>query len=113
MDNLLNNTRNKFKILDVLHNDLATVRTGRAAQLLVENIVINCTEILRNCESWSLLRSLQSTTDNCCTPFDGSIIGEIQRNNRNTRLNPVIDGQLIKLVFLNYLKRDVRNLFIL
>ncbi|MEK7186483.1 MAG: ribosome recycling factor [Patescibacteria group bacterium] len=101
MDNLLNNTRNKFKkILDVLHNDLATVRTGRAAPSLVENIVINCygnTQKLRVVELATI--AAVDTQTIVITPFDGSIIGEIQKGitEANIGLNPVIDGQLIRI----------------
>jgi len=42
MDQLTNDTHNKMlKVLDLLRQDLSTVRTGKAAPSLVENIVIS------------------------------------------------------------------------
>lgn len=97
----LDEVRLKFKkILDVLHNDLATVRTGRAAPSLVENIVISCygnTQKLRVVELATI--AAVDTQTIVITPFDGSIIGEIQKGitDANVGLNPVIDGQLIRI----------------
>lgn len=88
------------KILDVLRNDLATVRTGRAAPSLVENIMINCyggTQKLKVMEL-ATIGSLDSQTL-VVTPFDNSITSEIQKGiaESNVGLNPVIDGQLIRI----------------
>src|SRR5216684_832336 len=88
------------KVLEVLHADLSTVRTGRAAPSLVENIVISAyggTTQLKVVELATI-----STIDNqtlTVTPFDGSIIGEIQKGiiESGAGLNPVIDGQLIRI----------------
>lgn len=88
------------KVLDVLHGDLATVRTGRAAPSLVENIVISVyggTTKLRVLELATIATSDPQTLT--VTPFDGSIIGEIQKGilEADTGLNPTIDGQLIRI----------------
>lgn len=101
MDSLLDGTRSKMqKILEVLHNDLATVRTGRAAPSLVENIVINSyggTQKLKVVELATIATSDPQTI--VITPFDNSIISEIQKgiSEANVGLNPVIDGQLIRI----------------
>ena len=101
MDNVINDTRSKMqKILEVLRNDLATVRTGRAAPSLVENIVINAyggTQKLRVMELATIGSSDPQTL--VITPFDQSIIGEIQKGiaQANVGLNPAIDGQLIRI----------------
>jgi len=101
MDQLISETKSKMgKILDVLRTDLSTVRTGRAAPSLVENIVINAyggTQRLRVMELATIGASDSQTL--VITPFDQSIIGEIQKGiaEANVGLNPVIDGQLIRI----------------
>lgn len=88
------------KVLDVIKTDLSTVRTGRAAPSLVENITINAyggTSKMRVLEL-ATIGSLDPQTL-VVTPFDASIIGEIQKGiqEANVGLNPVIDGQLIRI----------------
>lgn len=88
------------KVLDVIKTDLSTVRTGRAAPSLVENITINAyggTSKMRVLEL-ATIGSLDSQTL-VVSPFDASIIGEIQKGiqEANVGLNPVIDGQLIRI----------------
>ena len=98
---MIADTRSKMrKILDVLRTDLATVRTGRAAPSLVENIVINAyggTQKLKVMELATIGSSDPQTL--VVTPFDNSIIGEIQKGiaEANVGLNPVIDGQVIRI----------------
>jgi len=101
MDQLIADARSKMrKILDVLRTDLATVRAGRAAPSLVENIIINAyggTQRLRVMELATITSSDPQSL--VITPFDNSIIGEIQKGiaEANVGLNPVIDGQIIRI----------------
>jgi len=101
MDQLIADARSKMrKILDVLRTDLSTVRTGRAAPSLVENIVINAyggTQRLKVMELATIGSSDAQTL--VVAPFDNSITGEIQKGiaEANVGLNPVIDGQLIRI----------------
>lgn len=97
----LNVTRSQMaRIVDVLRTDLSTVRTGRATPSIVENIVINAyggTQRLRVMELATI-----GTTDPqtiIITPFDASIIEEIQKGIMEAQvgLNPVVDGQLIRI----------------
>lgn len=88
------------KILEVLKADLSTVRTGRAAPSLVENIVINAyggTAKMRVLEL-ATVGTLDPQTL-VITPYDASIIGEMQKGiqEANVGLNPVVDGQLIRI----------------
>jgi len=88
------------KVLEILKTDLSTVRTGRAAPSLVENIVINAyggTQKLRVLEL-ATIGSLDPQTL-VVTPFDVSIIGEIQKGiqEANVGLNPVVDGQVVRI----------------
>lgn len=88
------------KILEVLKADLSTVRTGRAAPSLVENIIINAyggTSKMRVLELATVgVLDAQTIT---ISPYDASIIGEIQKGimESNVGLTPVIDGQLIRI----------------
>ena len=92
------------KVLEVIKSDLGTVRTGRATPALVENIVINAYG--GPPAGGSKMRVLELATIGALdpqtlviTPFDASIIGEIQKGiqEANVGLNPVIDGQLIRI----------------
>lgn len=97
----LQETKTKMqKVLEVLRNDLATVRTGRAAPSLVENIqilVYGGTTRMRIMELATI--STQDTHTLLIVPFDASIIGEIQKGimEANVGLNPVIDGEKIRI----------------
>lgn len=97
----LNDTKTRMqKVLEVLKADLATVRTGRAAPSLVENIVINAyggTQKLRVLEL-ATIGALDPQTL-VITPFDASIINEIQKGIQETNvgLNPVVDGQIMRI----------------
>lgn len=97
----LQETKTKMqKVLEVLRNDLATVRTGRAAPSLVENIqilVYGGTTRMRIMELAAI--STHDTHTLLIVPFDASIIGEIQKGimEANVGLNPVIDGEKIRI----------------
>lgn len=88
------------KIVEVIKNDLSTVRTGRASPSLVENITINAyggTQKLRVMELATISSSDPQTI--IITPFDASIIDEIQKGimETNVGLTPVVDGLLIRI----------------
>lgn len=88
------------KVLEVLRADLATVRVGRATPSLVENIVINAyggAQKLRVLELATIGTSDSQTL--LITPFDASIIGEIQKGiqEANVGLTPTIDGNVIRI----------------
>lgn len=101
MDPIVNQTKQKMtKVLEVLKTDLSTVRTGRAAPSLVENITISAyggTQRLKVMELATVGTSDPQTL--VITPFDNSIIGEIQKGiiEANVGLNPTIDGILIRI----------------
>lgn len=98
---LIEQTRAKMaKVIEVLKNDLSTVRTGRATPALVENIVIASyggTQRLKVVEL-AHVASLDPQTLTI-TPYDQTIIGEIQKGiqEANVGLNPVIDGVLVRI----------------
>lgn len=88
------------KILEVLKTDLGTIRTGRAAPSLVENIIVSVyggSTRLKVLEV-ATVGTLDAQTL-VITPFDNSIIGEIQKGiqDANTGLSPVVDGHVIRI----------------
>lgn len=105
MDQVAQDTRQKMqKVLEVLHGDLATVRTGRAAPSLVENLTVSAYggppaggTKLKVMELATI--SVSDSHTLLITPFDNSIIGEIQKGiqEANVGLNPVIDGQVVRI----------------
>lgn len=93
-------TEQMKKVLEVIHADLSTVRAGRATPALVENIIVSAYGGSARLKVLELatIGTLDSQTL-VITPFDGSIIGEIQKGivEAGTGLNPVIDGQVIRI----------------
>lgn len=88
------------KVMGVLQNDLATIRTGRASPSLIENLAVTVygqTTRLRIMEL-ATIGTLDSQTL-YITPFDASIIDEIQKGilASNIGLTPVVDGQGIRI----------------
>ncbi len=86
--------------LDSLRADFATVRTGKASPSLVENIVIKAyggTTPLRVMELSTI--HVQDVHTLVITPFDHSVIGEIERGIADAQvgLNPIIDGDYIRI----------------
>lgn len=101
MDLLLNNTRSHMqKALEVLHNDMSTIRTGKASPSLVENLVVSAYGGSAKMKVMELATVAATDPQTLVvTPFDPSIIGEIQKGiqESNTGLNPAIDGQVIRI----------------
>ncbi len=101
MDNIISQVRQKMqKALDVLREDFATVRTGKASPALVENIVINAyggTQALRVLELATIYIENNSTI--IISPFDKSIISEIEKGiaNANVGLNPIVDLEVLRI----------------
>jgi ribosome recycling factor len=100
MDSIQQATINMQKVLEVIKNDLSTVRAGKASPNLVENIIVGAyggTQKLKVIEL-AQINAIDSQTL-VITPYDASIIGEINKaiQESNTGLNPVIDGQVIRI----------------
>lgn len=88
------------KALEVLASDISTIRTGRAAPALVENIVISAyqgTTRLRVMELATVSASDPQTL--VIAPFDASILEEIRKGIMEAQagLNPSTDGQVIRV----------------
>jgi len=98
---LLSETRAKMaKAIEVLAEDLATVRSGRATPALIENIKISC---YTGTQELKLLELATITTQDDLTllvaPFDQTIIEEIEKGilSANLGLTAGIDGHLIRV----------------
>lgn len=101
MDTLAEETKKKIeKVLDILKGDLDTIRTGRATPSLVENIVISAYGGSAKLKVMELatVGALDVSTL-VITPFDPSIIGEIQKGIEaaNAGFTPTVDGNLIRI----------------
>ncbi len=101
MDQIAKDTQKRIdKILDVLKQDLDTVRTGRATPSLVENIVVSVYGGSTNLKVKELATITTSDTKTLVvTPFDASIINELQKGieGANVGLAPAIDGTLLRI----------------
>lgn len=101
MDPLMQNTKERMqKVLDVLKTDIASVRTGRATPSLVENIFVSVyggSTKLKVMELATISATDPQTLT--ITPFDQSIIHEIQKgiHEANTGFNPVVDTPVIRI----------------
>src|SRR5579864_1973996 len=101
MDPLLNETKSRMqKVLDLVHTDLATIRTGRATPALVEHIIVSAyggTTKLKVMELATITASDSQTL--VVTPFDHTILDELQKGiqEANIGFNPSNDGQVIRI----------------
>lgn len=99
--NLIATTRDRMKkALEVLHSDIATIRTGKAAPSLVENITVsvyNGASKLKVMEVATI--SASDPQSLVLTPFDASIIEEIRKGimESGAGLNPSSDGQVLRI----------------
>ncbi len=101
MDPLIQDISGRMqKVLEVLKNDLATVRTGRATPSLVENIVISAYGGSAKLKVMELATiGAQDPTTLVISPFDQSTSQEIIKGiqEANIGLNPVIDAPIIRI----------------
>jgi ribosome recycling factor len=87
-------------VLELIKQDLGTVRAGKAAPSLVENIVVAAyggTQRLKVMEL-AQIGSLDAHTL-VITPYDASIIGEIHKaiQDSGSGITTTIDGQVIRI----------------
>lgn len=101
METILSDARVKMhQAFQVLLTDFSTIRTGKANAALIENIVIRA---YGGSSSLKLLElatiHVQDPTTLIVTPFDQSIIGEIQKGilEANVGLNPVAESNIIRI----------------
>lgn len=87
--------------LDVLKEDLAGVRTGRATSALVENLIVSVyggAQRLKVMEVASI--TVPDPNQIIIEPWDKSIMGDIRKGIEaaNVSLSPSIDGEKIRIV---------------
>lgn len=101
MDPVANQTKQKLqKVLDLLQDDLATIRTGRATPSLVENISISTYGGSARLKVMELATiGAPDTQTIILTPFDASVIHDLQKGIEaaNIGLNPIIDGTILRI----------------
>jgi ribosome recycling factor len=88
------------KVIDSVRQDFGSVRTGKASPSLVENIVIKAyggTQPLRVMELATI--HVQDPHTLILTPFDHSIIGEIEHgiSDEQIGINPIVDGSFLRI----------------
>ncbi|UCG46889.1 MAG: ribosome recycling factor [Phycisphaerales bacterium] len=86
------------KTLDVLHDELKTIRTGRASTALVEHIKAEYYGAPTPLRQMAALATPQPDTI-VIKPFDPSCLKEIEKAIKNSDLSlaPIVDGKLIRL----------------
>lgn len=101
MDPLAQQTSSQMqKVLGLLQQDLGTIRTGRAAPSLVDNLVVSVyggTAKMKIVELATVAASDPQTL--VITPYDNSILGEMQKGimEANIGFTPSNDGQVIRI----------------
>jgi ribosome recycling factor len=86
------------KTLEVLQNDLKTIRTGRASTALVENIRADCYGTPTPLKQLATLAAPQPDMI-IIKPFDPASIKEIEKAIKTSDLSlaPIVDGKLIRI----------------
>ena len=86
------------KAIEVLHNDLKSVRTGMASAGLVENIKADYYGTPTPLKQMATLAAPQADMI-VIKPFDPASVKDIERAIKNSDLNiaPIVDGKLIRL----------------
>jgi len=101
MDPIALETSSKMqKVIELIKQDIATVRTGRATPSLVENIIVNAyggSAKLKVIELATIAAQDNSTL--VITPFDHSTIHEMEKaiQEANIGISPVVDSSVIRL----------------
>ncbi|OGM26125.1 ribosome recycling factor [Candidatus Woesebacteria bacterium RIFCSPHIGHO2_02_FULL_38_9] len=86
--------------LDIVVKDLSSIRTGKAASSLVEDLMVRVYGGTQNLKIVELATiSAPGPEALVIDPWDKSIIGEIRQGIQaaNIGMNPVIDGQIIRV----------------
>lgn len=101
MNNILGATRSHMQeALNLLRQDFATLRTGKASPALVENVEVNAyggSARLRVVELATI--HVQDPHTLIIAPFDHSVIGEIAKGieTASIGINPVVDESVIRI----------------
>lgn len=98
--------------VDVVKEEIATLRTGRAMPSLVENISVDAyggAQRMRVVELASI--TAPDTQSLLITPWDKSVIGEIRKGIEaaNVNLNPIVSGDTIRINLPPITQEDREN----
>ncbi|MFA6466429.1 MAG: ribosome recycling factor [Patescibacteria group bacterium] len=101
MNNLIENHLSQFeKTISFFQEDISSLRTGRISPALVENILVESYGT-----SSELLQLASITTPEpqsiIIKPWDRSILANIEKalNKADLNVNPIVDGDLVRLNF--------------
>jgi ribosome recycling factor len=101
IDSIIAATRDRMKkAIEISHNDLASIRSGRATPALVENLVI---PVYGGSQHLKLMELATITVSDAKTivisPYDPSVIVELEKGiaAASTGLSPVVDGEVIRI----------------
>lgn len=101
MDQIVSTTRDKMqKAFEVLRQDFVTVRTGKAAPSLVENIMIPAYGGSAHLKVLELATiHAQDPQTLVIAPFDKTVIHEIEHGIRDSGvgLSPIVDGEIVRI----------------
>jgi ribosome recycling factor len=87
------------KVLDLLHQELVSLKVGRATPALIEQIQVEAYETKMPLVELATI-SAPETNQLLVTPFDQAILRNIEKAlslDRELGLNPVVDGEAIRL----------------
>lgn len=90
-----------LKAVDLLKQDLASVRTGRAAPQLIENVTL---PVYKGSQNLKLVELANITALDARTltisPYDPSIVEEIAKGLQQANLgfNPIAEGKVIRII---------------
>src|SRR4030043_2416498 len=96
---IVSDTESKMKkALEVLHDDMKTIRTGRASTGLVENIKADFYGTPTPLKQMATLATPQMDMI-VIKPFDPSSIKDIEKAIKNSDLSiaPIVDGKIIRI----------------
>jgi ribosome recycling factor len=115
MDELLLKVRDRMrKALEIVTNDIATIRSGRATPSLIEHLVILAYD---RSQRLKLMEMATITTMDAKTlvivPFDPSVVADIEKGimEANIGLTPVVEGESLRIT-IPPLSEERRNEYI-
>lgn len=98
-EEILSETRKRMgKVLDLLKQDLATVRVGRASSSLVENVLVDVYGTRMRIMELAFI-SASEPSQIVIKPYDVSNVDSIRKAilGANLGLNAVVDGELVRI----------------
>ncbi|MFC1646722.1 ribosome recycling factor [Patescibacteria group bacterium] len=102
IDEILTTAREKMrKSFEVTKEDLSTIRSGRAAPSIIENIVISAYEGTQKLKLMEMATiSSQDAKTLLIAPYDPSQVVSIEKSILEARvgLTPIVDGDIIRIV---------------